>query len=83
MPNKKPNQIPTATEALPGRAEPIMTPGTHYVTGRGLDKPYPGLTKLAMFGLGCFWGAERIFWQIDGVWVTAAGYAGGGTPNPT
>ncbi len=83
MLRKKPDRIPTADEALPGRPEPIMTPGAHHVTGRALDKPYPGLTKLAMFGLGCFWGAERIFWEIEGVWVTAVGYAGGPTQNPT
>ena len=83
MLHKKSDRLPTADEALPGRGDSIMTPGTHFVSDRGMDKPYPGLTKLAMFGLGCFWGAERIFWEIDGVWVTAVGYAGGITPNPT
>jgi peptide-methionine (S)-S-oxide reductase len=83
MLKKKSDRLPTADEALPGRPEPIMTPGVHHVSGRALDKPYPGLTKLAMFGLGCFWGAERIFWEMEGVWVTAVGYAGGPTPNPT
>jgi peptide-methionine (S)-S-oxide reductase len=83
MLHSKPDRLPTADEALPGREEPITTPGLHHVSERVLDKPYPGLTMLAMFGMGCFWGAERIFWEIDGVWVTAVGYAGGVTPNPT
>jgi peptide-methionine (S)-S-oxide reductase len=83
MLHRKPDRLPTADEALPGRDGPIVTPGLHHMSGRALDKPYPGLTRLAMFGLGCFWGAERIFWEIDGVWVTAVGYAGGVTPNPT
>ena len=81
--HKTPDRSSTVGEAPPGRAEVIMTPGVHYVNGRALAKPYPGLTKLAMFALGCFWGAERIFWDIEGVWVTAVGYAGGSTPNPT
>jgi peptide-methionine (S)-S-oxide reductase len=75
--------LPTPEQALPGRPGPIPTSATHYVTGRPLHPPYaPGLEE-AVFGLGCFWGAERKFWQTEGVWITAAGYAGGLTPNPT
>jgi peptide-methionine (S)-S-oxide reductase len=71
-------------EALPGRAErPFAVPATHAVLGNPVEGPYPARLEVAVFGLGCFWGAERIFWQIDGVWSTAAGYAGGHTPNPT
>lgn len=68
---------------LPGRASPIMTPGRHVVSGRPLAGPYPDGIETALVGLGCFWGAERVFWQTPGVWVTAVGYAGGLTPNPT
>jgi len=75
--------MPGAGEALPGRAEPIATAETHFVNGRALKGPYPEGMKTAIFGLGCFWGAERVFWQTEGVWVTAVGYAGGMTPNPT
>jgi len=80
--NKK-VQMPSAGEALPGRAEPIPVPEHHYVNGHRLTPPYPERMQLAMFGLGCFWGAERQFWQSSGVYVTAVGYAGGFTPNPT
>jgi peptide-methionine (S)-S-oxide reductase len=82
MLNKKLN-LPKPEEALPGRDRPIPTASTHFVSGRPLKGPYPEGMETAMFGLGCFWGAERMFWQMDGVWVTAAGYAGGVTPNPT
>ena len=82
MLNKKLN-LPKPGEALPGRDRPIPTASTHFVTGRPLKGPYPDGMETAMFGLGCFWGAERMFWQMDGVWVTAVGYAGGVTPNPT
>jgi peptide-methionine (S)-S-oxide reductase len=75
--------IPAADEALPGRAEPIRTAERHIVSGRPLKGPYPKGTETAVFGLGCFWGAERVFWEIAGVWVTAVGYAGGHSPNPT
>src|SRR3712207_423992 len=75
--------MPTAAEALPGRPEPIRTAETHFVNGRPLKGPYPDGLELAQFGMGCFWGVERIFWNAPGVWVTAAGYAGGLTPNPT
>ena len=75
--------IPSAEEALPGRPEPIPTAETHFVNGRPLKGPYPENLETAMFGLGCFWGAERVFWELPGVHVTAVGYAGGHTPNPT
>jgi peptide-methionine (S)-S-oxide reductase len=76
--------MPSATEALPGRAQPIRTAETHFVNGQSLKGPYPQNTAKAMFGLGCFWGAERKFWELgDGIHVTAVGYAGGVTPNPT
>jgi peptide-methionine (S)-S-oxide reductase len=80
--NKK-IKMPTPEEALPGRAEPIPTAERHYVSDRPLKGPYPEGMETAMFGMGCFWGAERLFWQTPGVWVTAVGYAGGHTPNPT
>lgn len=77
-------EMPTAETALEGRAEPIPTASTHYLNKRDLKGPYPEGTETAVFGLGCFWGAERKFWEIgDGIWITAAGYAGGLTPNPT
>jgi peptide-methionine (S)-S-oxide reductase len=72
-----------AADALPGRAEPLAVPATHHVLGNPMLPPYPDGLQIAVFGLGCFWGAERIFWQTPGVWTTAAGYAGGYTPNPT
>ena len=75
--------MPAADAALPGRAEAIPTAETHFVNGRALKGPYPSGSETALFGLGCFWGAERVFWQIPGVHVTAVGYAGGTTPNPT
>ncbi|MGD9387952.1 MAG: peptide-methionine (S)-S-oxide reductase MsrA [Gammaproteobacteria bacterium] len=70
-------------DALPGRAEPMAVPETHFVNGHPLKPPYPEGLEVAEFGLGCFWGAERKFWQATGVWVTAVGYSGGFTPNPT
>jgi peptide-methionine (S)-S-oxide reductase len=72
----------TAAEALPGRATPMPVPVAHFVNGRPLAPPYPEGLEVTEFGLGCFWGAERRFWQVPGVWVTAVGYAGGYTPNP-
>ncbi|ONH57938.1 peptide-methionine (S)-S-oxide reductase [Frankia sp. CcI49] len=76
--------IPTAEQALPGRAAPILTnPGRHTVLGTSLLGPFPAGLQTAVFGLGCFWGAERKFWQVPGVHTTAVGYAGGHTPNPT
>jgi peptide-methionine (S)-S-oxide reductase len=82
MLNKKLN-LPKPDEALPGRPKPIATATKHFVSKRPLKGPYPEGFETALFGLGCFWGAERMFWQIDGVWVTAVGYSGGVTPNPT
>ncbi len=79
----KPDTVPTPAEALPGRPAPIMTPGTHTVLGTPLAGPWPDGTKTAIFGLGCFWGAEKAFWSLPGVVTTAVGYAGGSTPNPT
>jgi peptide-methionine (S)-S-oxide reductase len=81
MLNKK-TAMPTAAEALPGRREAIPTAETHFVNGHSLKGPYPAGTKTAIFGLGCFWGAEKAFWKLPGVYVTAVGYAGGHTPNP-
>jgi peptide-methionine (S)-S-oxide reductase len=75
--------LPTAEDALPGRSEVMPVPGSHFVNGHPLKAPYPDGMELAMFGLGCFWGAERRFWQQEGVYVTAVGYAAGVTPNPT
>jgi peptide-methionine (S)-S-oxide reductase len=70
-------------DALPGRATPMPVPAAHYLNGRPLAPPYPEGLEVAEFGLGCFWGAERRFWQTPGVWVTSVGYSGGFTPNPT
>ncbi len=75
--------LPSPAEALPGRPDPILTPGTHTVLGTPLAGPWPDGTRTAIFGLGCFWGAEKDFWQLPGVVTTAVGYAGGTTPNPT
>jgi peptide-methionine (S)-S-oxide reductase len=69
--------------ALPGRAEPISVPTDHYVLGHRMTPPWPEGYDSAVVGMGCFWGAERLFWQLPGVWTTAVGYAGGITPNPT
>jgi peptide-methionine (S)-S-oxide reductase len=80
---KKLLQVPSPQDALPGRAQPIPTAEKHFVSGRPLKGPYPEGFEQAMFGLGCFWGAEKAFWNIPGVWVTAVGYAAGHTPNPT
>ena len=81
--NSKPATVPSPAEALPGRSDRIMTPGTHTILGTPLAGPWPDGTKTAIFGLGCFWGAEKAFWQVPGVVTTAVGYAGGSTPNPT
>ena len=75
--------VPASGECLPGRADAMPVPERHSVNGRALVGPYPEGLEKAVFGLGCFWGAERVFWQAPGVWVTAVGYAGGSTPNPT
>ncbi len=75
--------MPTREEALPGRAEAMPVPACHFVNGNPLKPPFPAGMERAMFGLGCFWGAEKKFWQVPGVYTTAVGYAGGSTPNPT
>jgi len=79
----KKQTIPTPEEALPGRSQPMQVPNRHYVNGNPLQPPYPEGMEIAMFGLGCFWGAERKFWQLEGVYSTSVGYAAGSTPNPT
>ena len=81
--NSKPQSIPSASEAMPGRPDPIISPGIHTVLGTPIAGPWPDGTQTAVFGLGCFWGAEKAFWQLPGVVSTAVGYAGGHTPNPT
>ncbi len=81
---RKATTIPSAAEALPGRAQPIPTATIHFVNGHRLQPPYPDGLEQAVFGLGCFWGAERKFWELgEGIYTTAVGYAGGHTPNPT
>ena len=80
---QKKTQMPTPDNALPGRSEPMPVPDRHPVLGNGLAPPFPEGLQRALFGLGCFWGAEKQFWQLDGVFTTAVGYAGGFTPNPT
>ncbi|MBA2492612.1 MAG: peptide-methionine (S)-S-oxide reductase MsrA [Gammaproteobacteria bacterium] len=79
---KKPAAMPAAENALPGRAEAIPVPARHFVNGNPLKPPFPDNMQQALFGLGCFWGAERVFWETDGVYTTAVGYAGGSTQNP-
>ena len=81
---RKTTALPSASEALPGRAQPIPTATSHFVIGRQLQPPYPQDLERAVFGLGCFWGAERKFWELgEGIYTTAVGYAGGHTANPT
>jgi peptide-methionine (S)-S-oxide reductase len=75
--------VPTEGQALPGRAESLEVPETHFVNGNRIKPPFPAEMSTAVFGMGCFWGAEKKFWQIPGVYSTAVGYAGGSTPNPT
>jgi peptide-methionine (S)-S-oxide reductase len=76
-------QLPSKENALPGRTEKIPVPEKHFVNGARLVPPFPEGLKTATFGLGCFWGAEKLFWKLDGVYSTMVGYAGGQTPNPT
>ncbi len=76
-------KMPTPAEALPGRSEAMPVPDRHAVNGSSLRPPYPAATEIAEFGMGCFWGAEKLFWQQSGVVTTAVGYSGGYTPNPT
>lgn len=80
---RKTAELPGHGEAVPGRSEAIPTATDHFVNGRALKGPFPDGIRTAVFGLGCFWGAERKFWETEGVWVTAVGYAGGATTNPT
>jgi peptide-methionine (S)-S-oxide reductase len=80
---KKSLELPTRDTALPGRAHPIPTAETHFVSGHALKGPYPDGMETAIFAMGCFWGVERMFWKLPGVWATAVGYVNGITPNPT
>ena len=75
--------MPAPEAALPGRSAPLKVPETHFVNGHRIVPPFPAAMQEALFGMGCFWGAERLFWQLPGVYSTAVGYAGGFTPNPT
>ncbi|MEA3056752.1 MAG: peptide-methionine (S)-S-oxide reductase [Actinomycetota bacterium] len=81
--SRKPLDLPTPDTALPGRSQTMPVPARHDVLGTPLQPPFPEGLEQAVFGLGCFWGAERKFWQLDGVYTTAVGYAGGSTPNQT
>jgi peptide-methionine (S)-S-oxide reductase len=76
-------RLPTPEEALPGRSTPLRVPRAHFVNGNPIAPPFPPGLELAQLGMGCFWGAERKFWEAPGVFSTAVGYAGGHTPNPT
>ena len=81
--NARKSQMVAPQDALPGRADPLPTAETHFMSGIPLKSPVPAGMAEAMFGMGCFWGVERIFWQVPGVWLTMVGYAAGFTPNPT
>ena len=83
MLGEKRSRMPKAEEALPGRAEPMAVPASHFVNGARLEPPFPAGTEQALFGMGCFWGVEKKFWGLPGVYTTAVGYAAGSTPNPT
>jgi peptide-methionine (S)-S-oxide reductase len=80
---RRKSTMPAADAALPGRSTPLAVPETHFVNGHRIVPPFPAGLREAMFALGCFWGAEKLFWQLPGVYSTAVGYAGGFTPNPT
>lgn len=80
---RKKHAMPTSDTALPGREERMPVPAAHFVNGNPLEGPFPSHLELSMFGMGCFWGVERMFWQLEGVYTTAVGYAAGLTPNPT
>ena len=77
------HEMPNEKQMLAGRDEPVEVPESHFINGNPLVGPYPEATEVAVFGMGCFWGAERRFWQLPGVYTTSAGYAGGATPNPS
>src|SRR3954452_9190680 len=77
------SSLPAPANALPGRTTPLPVTDRHFVNGRQIKPPFPDHLEQVVLGLGCFWGAERIFWELDGVYTTAVGYAGGYTPNPT
>jgi len=81
--SKKPTAMPSTAEALPGRDAKMPVPAAHFVNGHPLEPPFPAHLQRALFGMGCFWGAERKFWETPGVYSTAVGYAAGQTPNPT
>ena len=83
MPADTPADLPVPGHALPGRDTALAIPAAHFVNGHSMWPPFPGGMIQALFGLGCFWGAERRFWELPGIYLTAAGYAGGHTPNPT
>lgn len=76
-------KLPNPEDALPGRAEPMQVENLHYVLGKPIQPPFPEGMEQAVFGMGCFWGVERLFWQQEGIYTTAVGYSGGYTPNPT
>jgi peptide-methionine (S)-S-oxide reductase len=80
---RKKSTMPSADSALPGRSTPLKVPETHFVNGHRIVPPFPAGLREAIFAMGCFWGAERLFWQLPGVYSTGVGYAGGFTPNPT
>jgi peptide-methionine (S)-S-oxide reductase len=80
---RKKHLMPSPDEALPGRSEPMPVPEKHFVNGNPMTPPFPDGLQRAVFGMGCFWGVERKFWQLEGVYTTAAGYSAGFTPNPT
>ncbi|HEU4321450.1 MAG TPA: peptide-methionine (S)-S-oxide reductase MsrA [Acidimicrobiia bacterium] len=80
---RKTNEMPATDQTLAGRSESVDVPDQHFINGNPLKGPFPTGTEVAVFGMGCFWGAERRFWQLPGVYTTSAGYAGGATPNPT
>ncbi len=81
--SRKKMELPSASESLPGRTEVMPVADAHYVKGNQIKAPFPEEMATVLFGLGCFWGAERVFWDLDGVFTTAVGYAAGHTPNPT
>ena len=81
--SRRKSEMPSREEALPGRSQKMKVPAAHFVNGHRLEPPFPTGLDQAIFAMGCFWGAERCFWEVEGVYSTAVGYAGGYTPNPT